>query len=68
VTAAPSAYFALPELALGLIPGSGGTVSIPGRIGRHRAAWLALRGERIEIQEAFDWGLVDELVPATGAA
>jgi enoyl-CoA hydratase/carnithine racemase len=53
----------LPEASLGLIPGAGGTVSLPARIGRHRTAWLALTGERIDAQTALAWGLVDELEP-----
>lgn len=61
VVADPDTFFALPELALGLIPGSGGTVSLPRRIGRHRTAWLALTGERIAADRALDWGLVDEV-------
>jgi hypothetical protein len=61
VVAHPDAFFALPELALGLIPGAGGTVSLPRRIGRHRTAWLALTGERIGAARARQWGLVDEI-------
>lgn len=61
VVARRDAYFALPELSLGLIPGSGGTVSVARRIGRHRTAWLALSGERIDAGRALDWGLVDEI-------
>ncbi len=53
----------LPEVSLGLIPGAGGTVSLPARIGRHRTAWLALTGERIDADTALAWGLVDELEP-----
>ena len=34
VVAAPDTRIALPELGLGLIPGAGGTVSLPQRIGR----------------------------------
>lgn len=62
VTAAPSAWFQLPELKYGLIPGAGGTASLPRRIGRQRAAWLALSMKRIDAQTALDWGLVDEIV------
>jgi enoyl-CoA hydratase/carnithine racemase len=62
VVAAPDTRCRLPEISLGLIPGSGGTVSIPRRIGRHRAAWLALGGETIDVQTAEQWGLVDEIV------
>ena len=61
VVAHPDTFFALPELALGLIPGSGGTVSLPLRIGRHRTAWLALTGAQIGAAQALDWGLVDEV-------
>ena len=52
----------LPEVAFGLIPGAGGTASIPKRIGRQRTAWLALTGEAIDAATAHRWGLVDELV------
>ncbi|WP_297794800.1 enoyl-CoA hydratase/isomerase family protein, partial [Mycobacterium sp.] len=40
VTARGDALFGLPELALGLIPGAGGTVSVTRRIGRWRTAYL----------------------------
>jgi Enoyl-CoA hydratase/isomerase len=63
VVAARDAFFALPEVGMGLMPGAGGTVSIPRRIGRWRTAWLALTGERIDAATALDWGLVDELEP-----
>jgi enoyl-CoA hydratase/carnithine racemase len=62
VVAAPGTAIALPELALGLVPGAGGTASIPKRIGRHRAAALALSGARIDAETALAWGLVDEIV------
>ena len=61
VVADDDAYFELPEVALGLIPGAGGTVSLPRRIGRQRTAWLGLSGERINARTALDWGLVDEV-------
>ena len=54
------AFFQLPEVAMGLIPGAGGTVSVTKRIGRHRAAWLALSGARLDVDSALAWGLVDE--------
>jgi enoyl-CoA hydratase/carnithine racemase len=62
VVAQPSTAIALPELNLGLIPGAGGTVSLPARIGRHRTALLALSTNRLDPATALDWGLVDELV------
>jgi len=53
---------ALPEVSLGLIPGAGGTVSLPRRIGRHRTALLGLSGTVISASTALRWGLVDEIV------
>jgi Enoyl-CoA hydratase/isomerase len=61
VVAAPDATVVLPEVGMGLIPGAGGTVSLPRRIGRHRTAYLALSGQPIDASTACAWGLVDEL-------
>ena len=61
ITATADAYFQLPELKFGLIPGAGGTVSIARRIGRQRTAWLVLTGKRIKAEQALEWGLVDAL-------
>ena len=49
----------LPEVGMGLIPGAGGTVSIPRRIGRWRTLYLALTGHRIDVATALAWGLID---------
>ena len=62
VVAAPDSQIALPEIGLGLVPGAGGTVSLPRRIGRLRTAWLAFSGCTIDAATAREWGLVDELV------
>jgi enoyl-CoA hydratase/carnithine racemase len=62
VVAAPDTRISLPEVALGLIPGAGGTVSLPRRIGRHRTALLGLSGQPIDAATAAAWGLVDEVV------
>ncbi len=61
VTARADSYFQLPELSMGLVPGAGGTVSIPRRIGRQRAAWMVLSGKRIRAQTALAWGLIDAI-------
>lgn len=61
VTALPDTIFGLPELTLGLVPGAGGTVSIPRRIGRWRTAFLVLSGQQVDAATALDWGLVDEI-------
>lgn len=60
VTARGDAVFGLPELALGLLPGAGGTVSVTRRIGRWRTAYLVLSGHTIGVPTALSWGLVDE--------
>jgi hypothetical protein len=59
VTVAPSTMIRLPELGMGLIPGAGGTVSLPARIGRQRTAYLAVSGQTIDAATALTWGLAD---------
>ena len=61
ITASRDAWFQLPELALGLIPGAGGCVSVPRRIGRRRAALMILSGRRIDAGTALRWGLIDAI-------
>ena len=63
VVADPAAVMCLPELGIGLIPGAGGTVSLPARIGRHRTALMALSTQPVPATTALQWGLVDELRP-----
>lgn len=62
LAARPDAFFQLPELRYGLIPGAGGCVSISRRIGRQRTAWMALSGRRVPARQAQQWGLVDRLI------
>jgi enoyl-CoA hydratase/carnithine racemase len=61
VVADPGTTFLLPELAMGLIPGAGGTVSLPRRIGRERTEQLAISGEPIDARTALEWGLIDDV-------
>jgi enoyl-CoA hydratase/carnithine racemase len=68
IIAGPRAWFQLPELAMGLIPGAGGCVSLTRRIGRQRTAELILSGRRLNAREALAWGLVDELSADHGGA
>ena len=63
VSAHPDAQIALPEVALGLIPGAGGTVSVSRRAGRQRCAQLALLGHPITAATALSWGLIDAIEP-----
>lgn len=60
VVAGPDTTFTLPEVEMGLIPGAGGTWSVTRRVGRHRATWMAITGESIDVSRALDWGLIDE--------
>jgi 2-oxoglutaroyl-CoA hydrolase len=53
--------FALPEMNLGMIPGSGGTQRLARLIGLSRAKFHILTATRIKAQQALDWGLVAEL-------
>lgn len=62
VTASGTAWFQLPELKYGLIPGAGGTASLPRRIGRQKTAYMALTMEKISAKTALDWGLVDGII------
>ncbi|MCW1402794.1 enoyl-CoA hydratase/isomerase family protein [Novosphingobium sp. MW5] len=68
IVAGPRAWFQLPELAMGLLPGAGGCVSLTRRIGRHRTAELILSGRRLNAREALAWGLVDEISADNGGA
>lgn len=56
------AWFQLPELGMGLIPGAGGTVTVPRAIGAHRARWMMFGGRRIDARTAQAWGLVDRVI------
>lgn len=53
----------LPEVAMGLIPGAGGCVSISRRIGRQLTAWMAITGIEVTAHEALQWGLIDAIEP-----
>jgi len=54
----------LPEVSLGLLPGTGGTQRLPRLIGRQCALEIMLKGTTLSPQEAKDAGIVDVLVPA----
>jgi enoyl-CoA hydratase/carnithine racemase len=67
VVAARDASFRLPEVGMGLVPGAGGTASLPRRIGRQRTAALALSGAALDAPTALAWGLVDEIRDAAAS-
>lgn len=62
--AAKGAVFGQPEIKLGVIPGFGGTQRLSRLIGKGRALEICLTGRRFSAEEAYQWGLVNELVDA----
>src|SRR5438067_2815430 len=54
----------LPEVTLGVLPGTGGTQRLPRLIGRQRALDLMLRGLSLQPAQAKEYGIVDMVVPA----
>ena len=62
--AVETARFGQPEVALGLVPGGGGTQRLPRLVGKGRALQIVLSGDMISAQEAHRIGLVNEIVPA----
>jgi len=61
--AADSAQLGQPEIKLGLIPGGGGTQRLPRLVGIGRAQLLNMTGDFIDAATAYDWGLVEKVVP-----
>jgi 2-oxoglutaroyl-CoA hydrolase len=58
------AQLGLPEVGLGMIPGSGGTQRLARLIGLGRAKDVVMRRQRISAQDALAWGLCSEVVAA----
>ena len=63
ILAADTAQFGLPELALGVIPGAGGTQRLTRLLGKYRAMSVILADNRLTAQQAFDWGLLYQVCP-----
>jgi enoyl-CoA hydratase/carnithine racemase len=61
--AAVNVVFGLPEMGLGIIPGAGGTQTLPRIIGLSRSLDMLLTNRRMDAQEALDAGLVSRIVP-----
>ena len=64
IAAEGSYRIGLPEVTLGLLPGTGGTQRLPRLIGRQKALDFMLRGTTMTPQDALAAGIVDEVVPA----
>jgi enoyl-CoA hydratase/carnithine racemase len=63
IIADEKARFALPEIKLGVFPGSGGPVRVTRRVGEGRAKEMMFLGEPIDAPTAQAWGLINRVVP-----
>lgn len=66
--AAPGARLGVPEIAMGLIPGFGGTQLLPRIVGPAKAIELLCHGEPVDAEEALRIGLVNRVAAETGGA
>ena len=62
--ASRTAKFALTEVSLGIMPGGGGTQTLPRAVGERRAKELILAARPFSAEEALAWGVVNELCEA----
>ncbi|MCE2593235.1 fatty acid oxidation complex subunit alpha FadJ [Motilimonas cestriensis] len=63
VSDSPKTRLGLPEVQLGLLPGSGGTQRLVARIGLMKSLDLILTGKQLRAKQALALGLVDEVLP-----
>lgn len=60
--ASDNAKLGQPEINLGILPGSGGTVRLTAAVGKSKAMEMCLTGEPIGAADALKWGLVSQVV------
>lgn len=63
IVAGESASFGQPEVKIGILPGGGGTQRLTRAVGKYKAMKYVLTGDMFSAKEAFDMGLVSEVVP-----
>jgi enoyl-CoA hydratase len=63
IIAGESAKFGQPEVKIGIIPGGGGTQRLTRAVGKYKTMRYVLTGDLFGAKEAFDMGLVSEIVP-----
>jgi len=63
ILASENARLGLPEVTLGICPGFGGTQRLPRLIGKARAKELIFTGEMIDAKKAYEFGIVNKVVP-----
>ncbi|MBN1547927.1 MAG: enoyl-CoA hydratase/isomerase family protein [Syntrophaceae bacterium] len=64
IYASQRAKFGLLEINLGMLAGWGGTVRLPRKISANRAKEMIYRGEVVTAEEAYQWGLVNRVLPS----
>ncbi len=63
IVASENARFGQPEIAIGIIPGAGGTQRLARTLGKYRTMEMVLTGAQISAQEMAAHGLVNRVVP-----
>jgi enoyl-CoA hydratase len=66
VAKAGGAKLGLPEVALGVLPGTGGTQRLTRLVGKAKAIELMVRGYRLSVEDAQALGIVNAILPAEG--
>jgi enoyl-CoA hydratase len=68
VARAGTAKLGLPEVALGVLPGTGGTQRLTRLLGKAKAIELMVKGDLMTVDDALGLGLVNQVLPADGFA
>ncbi|MCL4765239.1 MAG: enoyl-CoA hydratase/isomerase family protein [Hyphomicrobiaceae bacterium] len=63
IVAEAGGQVALPEIKLGVFPGSGGTIRVTRRIGEARAKEMMFFGEALSVETALAWGMINRVAP-----